>query len=1000
MICGTLHLGLITLHSILLIAGLARWEHRFVFPLEDQTTVSFWATALPTTIGTVYGSILVFLTQKLALNHNTRVAQTLTATHDSIASWAGLGSALATLYNQLSVPAYMLGTLNIAGYLACISFLHMITPAVISVPTFNATIFIPIGTSWLPKFDVVNSNATRDFMTVFPSQFLPWIGNLDSLQTLGLFNGSLYEVLDDGNLGKGNASVSAMGFNITCGYLPTAINASYSPDSGNDIFLDLGPFGTVYDVDVTKSYNPFTVIQITANNSIILYTTRDVLDSTGKRGPSLKLNQHSYTGDPIIPMQCLQCSKSLVPQSGTVTSPSRQLNASSLYPSIYKTQSLWRPSPLIDFSPQDSTLVGSDVWSSALTGPSDFVDLDQFSAQFTSIQEWVFSITHLGSVDQNYRYLMGYLDIDPMENVSEVTSLRLHEVENALSSLVATVFWIGGHIHPDVIQLDHTADTIEGVSYDPGIPPELVVGSTILGQEQLFVRLEINLLAIGLTLGASITLMMFCAPFLTKSRGHQSPIGSGLLHHIWFSRQYREQLACVSAGKQPTEFNLRTEGQQAVSLENSSPKRPVSTIKCRTHDLQGPRSSLQAEDKLISAHSSTNYSRVVCLALHIFLVLFHITLLGIFFTQREHTIVFPLNLQDVISFRTKFVATALGTIYYTMLLYLTQKLATHSNIRKYCTITTTHDKLSCWAGIGSSLSTLYQQISLPVSVWEAFSITAYLLALSALHVTTPALLSVETFNFSSSIVAPIQGGPQWNDSRYNTTLTYVQYVAEFLPWLRNLDDSQTQGLFNGSLYDVSTEIYPGGTANVSAVGFNITCGYISWSTVGAIGFGMYNVTLVPTSDYMIVEAPGSDILALHNPNSDNEPDLGLSNSIIGYTTNKLLDSDQNTGFPATDNDSDIPDLQLFKCSRAVVHQYGTLDTGTGRIIPSSLYPNLQKNHSKWDMYNSSDDNTNNSSTLLTGNSRLKCRQWATILSNLPFYGMILNGTFSVGSGDM
>jgi hypothetical protein len=103
----------------------------------------------------------------------------------------------------------------------------------------------------------------------------------------------------------------------------------------------------------------------------------------------------------------------------------------------------------------------------------------------------------------------------------------------------------------------------------------------------------------------------------------------------------------------------------------------------------------------------------------------------------------------------------------------------------------------------------------------------------------------------------------------------------------------------------------------------------------------------------------------------NEPDPGLSNSIIGYTTNTLLDSDQHTGFPVIPTEGKTPNdstLQLFRCSRALVDQYGTLDTETGRIIPSTLHPNLQKNHSMWQMWNSTSDGTDSSSALLEGDS--------------------------------
>ncbi|KAJ6557621.1 hypothetical protein B0H19DRAFT_888703, partial [Mycena capillaripes] len=61
----------------------------------------------------IYTAILVFVTQRLAMRRKLWSYQTLTATHDHISSWMGLGSALATLYNQISVPASVFGTISI-----------------------------------------------------------------------------------------------------------------------------------------------------------------------------------------------------------------------------------------------------------------------------------------------------------------------------------------------------------------------------------------------------------------------------------------------------------------------------------------------------------------------------------------------------------------------------------------------------------------------------------------------------------------------------------------------------------------------------------------------------------------------------------------------------------------------------------------------------------------------------------------------------------------------
>lgn len=55
----------------------------------------------------------------------------------------------------------------------------------------------------------------------------------------------------------------------------------------------------------------------------------------------------------------------------------------------------------------------------------------------------------------------------------------------------------------------------------------------------------------------------------------------------------------------------------------------------------------------------------------------------------------------------------------------------------------------------------------------------------------------------------------------------MQNDAEFLEYLHNFDLSQTIGLFNGSLYDMLTDVYPGsGVMNTSATGFEVTCGYL------------------------------------------------------------------------------------------------------------------------------------------------------------------------------
>ncbi|KAF7349135.1 Retrovirus-related Pol polyprotein from transposon TNT 1-94 [Mycena venus] len=148
-LCFTLHLVLVLVHIAVLISAIRHWEHRFTFLIEHQTTVSFWTAVVTQSFGTIYSAVLVFLTQKLALQRRMGL-KTLTAVHDSISAWAGLGSALATLFNQVYVPASVLGTLSIVGYLGCISVLHISIPAILSVEAFSRTASVAIPPVFRP----------------------------------------------------------------------------------------------------------------------------------------------------------------------------------------------------------------------------------------------------------------------------------------------------------------------------------------------------------------------------------------------------------------------------------------------------------------------------------------------------------------------------------------------------------------------------------------------------------------------------------------------------------------------------------------------------------------------------------------------------------------------------------------------------------------------------------------------------------------------------------
>jgi hypothetical protein len=229
---------------------------------------------------------------------------------------------------------------------------------------------------------------------------------------------------------------------------------------------------------------------------------------------------------------------------------------------------------------------------------------------------------------------------------------------------------------------------------------------------------------------------------------------------------------------------------------------------------------------------------------------------------------------------------------------------------------------------------------------------------------------------------------------YSATIQYIEDISSFLPYFGNLEQSQTVGLFNGSLYDVLTETYPGNmTAEVEAFGFNITCGYLPGVNLETDSEDSFNISLAleqasawlafPVSGeyimrmirvFPLMSHSGPDVLLLYAPNLFPEHsatlDLGLSNSIIVYTTNHVLDSYGNMGGVVAVNSplTNTSHIQFLQCSKSLIKQKARVETGSSKILQASLEPVLQKNHSKWHMYGGVLVETPDDSTLIEGNA--------------------------------
>ncbi|KAJ7488338.1 hypothetical protein FB451DRAFT_1227035 [Mycena latifolia] len=587
-----LHLALVGLHLLLVDVWLQHLEHRAVFPLSYQKIASFVITATTTTFGTVYSALLVFITQRLSMRRSLQMDQTLTATHDTAEAWSGIGSALGHVWHQRTVPASVMGVVGVFLYLGNILVLHITTPVLFSLETFNSSRSIPVATQSLPtlNYSVYDlGNAMDSFIAlsdlildnVQSLVFLPSV--VGSETTLGLYQGTLYDVLDI-NTGIGNATVNATGFNITCGY-PTDVDIQFVTTGYSGVWaptLDSGGSWTLtLDGGLSNYSIPSTAPGIIALpalgsfqktvNSIVLYSTIPIIDSNGNQG--MRVNLIPPMNSSVSSIQILRCSQSLVPQIAVVDALSRQIYPDSATPKFRKTTSAWLPytGPADESSLELNFTVGNPLintwaqWYSMMPTSVDFV-LDVNSAQ-TNLA----SVADLCQVED--------LHLLPANRSDAPSSVALHDLENTLSKIVASMFWTLGHNPPKHgVSIVPASENTTGASMYLGFgdavhTPIFLAGNASVTELSAQTRLDLNIIAVGTGLGASVFLLLLSLPtslFLTATKNGQGENvtidGTGMLHAIWLYRNHPELQAALDQVEHPTNKNLRKAGMVRTRL--------------------------------------------------------------------------------------------------------------------------------------------------------------------------------------------------------------------------------------------------------------------------------------------------------------------------------------------------------------------------------------------------------------------------------------------------
>ncbi|KAG2119334.1 hypothetical protein DEU56DRAFT_836709 [Suillus clintonianus] len=256
------------IHIFLTVSYISCWEHRVTLPFTPTNT-DFWPVVLSASLQafyTLYTAVLVFLTQRLAMSRALVRRLKLTSIHDISGAWAGLGSALNTVWKQTGAPASLWATTAVTSYLLCVSVLHVTSSTLLQFQTFNSSITTNVSTS-LGWVDLSTSTSLIDNWKTIITSSLPTIIQFSGLVSTGLSNNTVYDTSQTNSI-VGYAEVNATTITSSCAVLP---NATYSQDSSRAT----APFGNggVFQVAVTPPWtDQIQQLQIDGN------TINDLID--------------------------------------------------------------------------------------------------------------------------------------------------------------------------------------------------------------------------------------------------------------------------------------------------------------------------------------------------------------------------------------------------------------------------------------------------------------------------------------------------------------------------------------------------------------------------------------------------------------------------------------------------------------------------------------------------------------------------------------------------
>ncbi|KAL1705310.1 hypothetical protein EV121DRAFT_203838 [Schizophyllum commune] len=565
----TLHGYLFFLHIVLFAVCYHHLEEGLTIPLSGDGNFDNLTSTVVTVSGTIfatlYGALLIWLTQRLALRRLLTSEQTLTAMHDEFKSWIGIGSALLALFGQSKIKSALPWVLCIAGYLVNVTVLHITMPAMFSLQVGN--LYHPDNiTTQMAYPDVYNMLHTwptdaRDTSTLLHALFsdasslLPYVLLLDPDKTVGLARATIYDQLVTNTLSDTIALVNATTFDVSCGTLDSLEVDDTYPKSAPMWYSvsHVYPNGTKQEDIRVKYIQPNNAMALTwhnvtsddirpgANRSFYLYGTFDIEDSAGDLLSNFSLPEPNGHPPNISMIGCDLYSYNHTIQVDTTTRVAKLDQVSAL-----RDSSLWSTWEPQDPVPRDELAI-LDLWITAV--------MKQYQTSFTLGGTGVYK---LGFME---KFVASYLGLQlPGWSATHVPRgrVKLHHVENALRELAAAYFWSLNQVN---------TDNQYGIERTSNIA---------IGRPEAVRRLHLNRTPVVVGLCASTLLMvmnlLLVRPRETRAIGAVDVLDTlGLLQIVWFVRGRPDALSTVGRVQRPNEQELRNAGMFVVPPDVRTP---------------------------------------------------------------------------------------------------------------------------------------------------------------------------------------------------------------------------------------------------------------------------------------------------------------------------------------------------------------------------------------------------------------------------------------------